>query len=46
MGKYIMFKKFFIKIKYLNDNKSLDAKFWIQKLLLKKSLNSFKLNNF
>ncbi len=31
-----MFKKFFIKIKYLNDNKSLDAEFWVQKLLLKK----------
>ena len=30
------------KIKLLNNNQSLDARFWVQKLLLRKSLNSLK----
>ena len=30
------------KIKSLNNNQNLDARFWVQKLLLRKSLNSLK----
>jgi len=37
-----MLTKLFKKIKILNFDQNLDAKFWIQKILLKKSLNSLK----
>jgi len=30
------------KIKLLNNSQNLDAKFWVQKLLLRKSLRSLK----
>jgi len=30
------------KIKVLKNNQSLDARFWVQKLLLRKSLNLLK----
>ena len=30
------------KIKVLKNNQNLDARFWVQKLLLKKSVNSLK----
>jgi len=37
-----MLINFFKKIKVLKNNQNLDAKFWVQKLLLKNSLNSLK----
>jgi|TARA_Y100000780_G_C13551493_1_gene365505 hypothetical protein len=37
-----MLIKFFKKIKFLEEKQDLDARFWIQKLLLKKSLSSLK----
>tara|TARA_Y100000590_G_scaffold272212_1_gene305640 strand:+ start:738 stop:854 length:117 start_codon:yes stop_codon:yes gene_type:complete len=37
-----MLTKLFNKIKFLDQKQNLDAKFWIQKLLLKKTLSSLK----
>tara|TARA_B100001013_G_scaffold310621_1_gene215481 strand:+ start:455 stop:571 length:117 start_codon:yes stop_codon:yes gene_type:complete len=37
-----MLIKFFKKIKFFEEKQDLDARFWIQKLLLKKSLSSLK----
>jgi len=37
-----MLIKIIKKIKLLKNNQTLDAKIWVQKLLLKKSLNSLK----
>jgi len=37
-----MLIKLIKKIKLLKNNQDFDARFWVQKLLLKKSLNSLK----
>jgi len=37
-----MLTKLLKKIKFFDANQNLDAKFWIQKILLKKNLNSLK----
>ena len=34
------------KIKLFNNSQNLDAKFWVQKLLLRKSLKSLKYDDF
>tara|TARA_Y100000748_G_scaffold56612_1_gene45054 strand:- start:2348 stop:2464 length:117 start_codon:yes stop_codon:yes gene_type:complete len=37
-----MLINFIKKVKILNNQQNLDARFWVQKLLLRKSLNSIK----
>jgi hypothetical protein len=37
-----MLINFIKKIKLFNNSQNLDARFWVQKLLLKKNLNSLK----
>ena len=41
-----MLNKLFNKIKFLSQKREPDAKIWIQRIILKKNLNSFKYWSF